>query len=335
MPNRLEKSSFRYPLPEELIAEHPKKNRPSSRLLVVKNQDLSHRRFSDITELLHHDDILIVNDTKVIKARLQGEKTTGGKVEILIEKIESMHTALCHVRASRGLSIDHFVMVGEIEVRMLERVMDLYRLRFAMPVSELLAKYGRVPLPTYIGREPAPEDSDRYQTVYARHDGAVAAPTAGLHFDTNLLEMIRYKGVQVHAITLHVGAGTFLPIRTNDLSQHQLHVESYKIPQRTRAALDRRRGRCIAVGTTVVRTLEHAAMTQEDEGETSLFIKPGFQFQVVDALITNFHLPESSLLMMVCAFSGYERTMQAYELAVQRRYRFFSYGDAMWCDRAV
>lgn len=329
------KSDFWYQLPTDLIAFQPKSKRTKSRFLVLDNQKISHQRFSDLPRLLNRGDLLIVNDTKVIKARLQGTKLTGGKIDILVEKVETNHIAICHVKASRGLTIHHTMTVGKVKVRLLERVKDLYRLEFERPLSEVLEQFGNVPLPPYIERNPTLADSHRYQTVYAQHEGAVAAPTAGLHFDNELLDEIRSKGVEIHPITLHIGAGTFQNIRVEDLSQHELHREWYSIPLSTRNAISQRNGRCIAVGTTVVRTLEHAAITGADEGETSLFIRPGFQFQVVDSLITNFHLPESSLIMLVCAFCGYELTMQAYDVAVKNRYRFFSYGDSMWCDRAV
>lgn len=333
--SKSKKSDFWYHLPPALIANQPKSERTNSRFLVLNRERISHRRFSDLPELLNHGDLLIVNDTKVIKARLQGIKNTGGKVDILIEKIETNHIAVCHVKASRGLSRHHTVTIGKVKVQMLERVKDLYRLEFEIPLSAVLEQFGSVPLPTYIERNPTLADSHRYQTVYAQHEGAVAAPTAGLHFDNELLDKIRRKGVEIHPITLHIGAGTFQTIRVEDLSEHELHCEWYKIPLSTRKAINQRTGRCIAVGTTVVRTLEHAAITGVDEGETSLFIRPGFKFQVVDSLITNFHLPESSLIMLVSAFCGYELTMQVYDVAVKNRYRFFSYGDSMWCDRAV
>lgn len=299
----------------------------------MRDELVEHRQFSDLPTLLKPNDLLVINDTKVIKARLIGEKNSGGRIEVLIERIESEFIALCHVKTSRGLKPSHTIHVGNVAVRLIDRLHDFFRLEFSQPVLNVLDRYGRVPLPNYIGRDATDDDESQYQTVYARSPGAVAAPTAGLHFDHNLLSVIRANGVQIHTITLHVGAGTFQSLRDENLTDVRLHNEHYMIPQMTRRALDSRQGRCIAVGTTVVRTLEHAYRTGSDVGETSLFIKPGFEFHVVDSMITNFHLPESSLIMLVCAFNGYQRTMRAYHEAVEQQYRFFSYGDAMWCDR--
>ncbi len=329
----LTKSDFNYELPSELIARVPIPHRTDSRLLTVDGSPFRHLTFSNLPQLLQRNDLLIVNDTKVIKARLRGRKESGGKVEVLIERIESTHIAVCQVKASRGLAERHVVHIGPYTARLLNRVGDLFRLSFSEPVDDVLEECGEVPLPTYVDRPPEDSDETRYQTVYAQEPGAVAAPTAGLHFTKELLNQLRDMGVQIEPITLHVGAGTFQPLRTERLEEVSLHSERYVILESTRHAIDSCSGRVVAVGTTVVRALEGAQKTNRDAGETDLFISPGFEFRVVDALITNFHLPESSLLMLVCAFAGHDRTMRAYQAAVQHKYRFFSYGDAMWCER--
>ncbi len=327
------KSDFDYQLPPELIALEPTSERTVSRILVVGESEYAHCRFSNLPLFLTSGDVLVLNDTKVIRARLSGVKDSGGKVEILVERVEEECIALCHVKASRGLNPRHSVAVGDASVRLQERVGDLYRLVFDKPVYEILAKYGQVPLPPYIDRPLTAIDSSRYQTVFAREEGAVAAPTAGLHFDELLLARVEDLGVKVVYITLHIGAGTFQPLREESLSAVNLHPERYAMSQQSLETLRSRTGRCVAVGTTVVRTLEHVARTNILDGETDLFIHPGFRFQEVDVLLTNFHLPQSSLIMLVSAFCGYERTMQAYATAVRNRYRFYSYGDAMWSDR--
>lgn len=327
------KRDFVYQLPISLIASHPTPKRTDSRLLALQGEGMLHLKFDKLRELLCPGDLLVVNDTKVIKARLIGQKETGGRVEILIERIESDRIAICHVKASRGLTGRHRVRIEHFSVKLIEREGDLFRLEFDSPVRRIIEECGHVPLPNYLDRPDTKQDETRYQTVYARSEGAVAAPTAGLHFTDALLREIREMGVRIEPITLHVGAGTFQPVRDSDLSQVEMHSERYSIPAGTREAIEVCSGRVIAVGTTVVRTLESAELTKSDEGETNLFVSPGFEFQVVDALITNFHLPESTLIMLVCAFCGYERTMRAYEVAVQGKYRFFSYGDAMWCER--
>lgn len=327
------KSDFDYLLPPELIASKPARNRTGSRLLAMERDYLNHLRFTDLPELLRPGDVVVVNDTKVIKARLIGTKKTGGRTEVLIERIESDFVALCHVRSSRGLKIAHEVDIGSYTARLVERVEDLHRVAFNAPVLQVLENCGHVPLPNYIQRPDTSEDEARYQTVYARKEGAIAAPTAGLHFDADLIHQIENMNIRMVPITLHVGAGTFQSLRENDLTNVSMHSERYSIPQSTRDAIDNCEGRVVAVGTTVVRTLESASATGEDRGETRLFISPGFQFDVVDALITNFHLPESTLIMLVCAFAGFDRVMHAYKVAVEKKYRFFSYGDAMWCEK--
>lgn len=325
------KSDFDYQLPSELIALEPPSERTESRLLVVDEREYAHCRFSSLPLFLRLGDVLVLNDTKVIPARLAGVKDSGGRVEILVERVEDECVALCQVKSSRGLLPRHSVTIEDASVCLLERVGDLYRLAFDKSVREVLKKYGQVPLPPYIDRPAEDKDTSRYQTVYAREEGAVAAPTAGLHFDDQLLTRIRELGVKVVFLTLHIGAGTFQPLREEKLRAVHLHPERYAISQQSLDTIRSRTGRCVAVGTTVVRTLEHVAATNALEGETDLFIHPGFRFQEVDILLTNFHLPQSSLIMLVSAFCGYERTMQAYATAVRNRYRFYSYGDAMWC----
>ncbi|MCY4144757.1 MAG: tRNA preQ1(34) S-adenosylmethionine ribosyltransferase-isomerase QueA [Gammaproteobacteria bacterium] len=327
------KTDFAYQLPPSLIASHPTPERTDSRLLALHGDSVRHLKFNGLPDLLRPGDLLVVNDTKVIKARLIGHKATGGRVEILIERVETGWIAVCHVKASRGLSHRHHVKIDRFSAKLIDRDEDLFRLEFDSPIRQVIDECGHVPLPNYLERPDTQEDESRYQTVYARSEGAIAAPTAGLHFSKALLQQIRETGIRIEPITLHVGAGTFQPVRDNDLSLVNMHSERYEIPTSTRDAIAQCSGRVVAVGTTVVRTLESAELTGNDEGETNLFISPGFEFKVVDALITNFHLPESTLIMLVCAFCGYERTMNAYDVAVENGYRFYSYGDAMWCKR--
>lgn len=327
------RSDFAFDLPSELIAAQPLPERASSRLLVLEQNRYRHLRFTAIRELLQPNDLLVVNDTKVIKARLFAVKDTGGNVELLIERIESRSTALCLAKSSRPLRSGGSLYIDTIELEVTESIGDFYRIRFSEPVEKCIEECGHVPLPPYIRRDATIEDEKRYQTVYAENEGAVAAPTAGLHFDQSLLERIQQDGVKLARITLHVGSGTFQPLREESLNDVQMHSERYTIPPDARVLLNHCQGRIVAVGTTVVRTLETAALTGKDSGETRLFIQPGFNFQVVDRLITNFHLPESTLIMLVCAFAGYDRTMAAYREAVAKRYRFFSYGDALFIER--
>ena len=317
----------------ELIADRPSTARSASRLLALVNQEIQHLEFSAIRRLLRPDDVLVVNDTKVIKARLNAVKDSGGRVELLVERIVQENEALCHSRSSRPLRTGRRLFADGCEMTVIARTADLFRIRFSEPVNTVLERCGEVPLPPYIRRPATMEDARRYQTVYAKNEGAVAAPTAGLHFDEELLRNVQNDGVKLARITLHVGAGTFQPLREESLSDVRMHTERYSIGKHARADIDGRKGRLVAVGTTVVRTLESAALSGEDEGETGLFIKPGFEFKVVDALITNFHLPESTLIMLVSAFAGYQRIMDAYRIAVDKRYRFFSYGDAMFLNR--
>ena len=331
---RVQAEDFDFHLPPALIAQRPAAERTGSRLLVLGDGEIRHRRFPAIAELLRPNDLLVVNDTQVMKARLAAVKDSGGKAEILVERIEDETRALCQVRASKPLKPGRDLFVAGEGARVVERRGEFYLLRFDVPVADLLERHGEVPLPPYIERTPDAVDEERYQTVYATEAGAVAAPTAGLHFDAALLERLRAQGVGIARVTLHVGAGTFQPVRGEDLATHRLHAERYAIPAATRRAVDACEGRVVAVGTTVVRTLEAAAASGCDRGETRLFILPGHRFRVVDALVTNFHLPRSTLLMLVSAFAGVDAVRNAYRQAVEHGYRFYSYGDAMFCERA-
>ena len=335
VPKALRRGDFDFHLPSSLIAQRPARARSASRLLVLGEGGVRHCRFDSIVELLREDDLLVVNDTQVMKARLAAVKDSGGRAEILVERIEGETQALCQVRASKALKVGRTLSVGGVAIRVLERRDDFYVLAFDAPVAEVLDQHGQVPLPPYIDRRADADDEARYQTVYAASPGAVAAPTAGLHFDAPLLRKLEERGVTIASVTLHVGAGTFQPVRDEDLARHRLHAERYAIPPATRRALDACAGRVVAVGTTVVRTLEAAAASGCEQGETRLFILPGYRFRAVDALVTNFHLPRSTLLMLVSAFAGVEAVRDAYGEAVRRGYRFYSYGDAMFCERAA
>lgn len=341
----MKRSDFDYPLPPHLIAQQPLPQRGGSRLLLLDGvrDTLEDRRFADIVELLQPGDLLVFNDTRVIPARLFGSKASGGKVEVMIERVQDAHHALAHVRASKSPKPGSRIHLdGGVEVEVLGREGDLFQLRFddERPIFEILDEIGHIPLPPYIDRADEQADHERYQTVYARRPGAVAAPTAGLHFDQAMLDQLAAKGVEQTFVTLHVGAGTFQPVRADDLKDHHMHAEYLEVNQACcdRIAATRKHGgRVVAVGTTSVRSLESAAQLagikagrlHPYSGETRLFITPGYKFQVIDLLITNFHLPESTLLMLVSAFGGYERVMAAYRHAVEHEYRFFSYGDAM------
>jgi len=332
---------FDFDLPPELIAQHPPAQRGQSRLLHLNGRDGAVRdlAFADLPSLVDPADLLVFNDTKVIKARLFGEKSTGGKVELLIERIVGPKRALALLRASHAPRPGADLLVaGTVRARVQERRGDFHLLEFQTPetVLELLERVGSVPLPPYIARSAAPEDEARYQTVYAEAPGAVAAPTAGLHFDRGTLARLRERGVEIAFLTLHVGAGTFQPVRVSDIAQHRMHSEWYSLPEATVAAIARTRergGRVTAVGTTTVRCLEAAAhggnALRAGSGETDIFIRPGFEFRAVDRLLTNFHLPRSTLLMLVCAFASEQNVLRAYRHAVAGGYRFFSYGDAM------
>jgi len=333
---------FDYALPPDLIAQFPAPERAGSRLLRLSGTTLSDRRFAELPQFLRAGDVLVFNDTRVIKARLHGVKASGGRIEALVERVTGAHEALVQMRASHAPRPGTRLSFGvAIEAEVLERRGDLYLLRFGggATVYELLEQHGHLPLPPYITHAGSAEDEARYQTVYAHHPGAVAAPTAGLHFDESMLARLRDMGVQLAWLTLHVGAGTFQPVRVNNLAEHRMHSEYYEIPQATVQAIARARaaGRAvIAVGTTSLRALESAARAgalRAGAGETDLFITPGYGFRVADRLLTNFHLPRSTLLMLVAAFAGMEPMRAAYSHAISQRYRFFSYGDAMLIDK--
>lgn len=335
-------SDFDYHLPEALIAQHPPAERGASRLLHVDGMTLSDLSFADLPSRLQAGDLLVFNDTRVIRARLFGEKASGGKVEALIERVLDDHTALAHVRASKSPKPgSRLIFAGRWEAEMVERHDALFKLRFLAEenVYDILEASGRLPLPPYIERSAEHDDDERYQTVYAREQGAVAAPTAGLHFTDEMLAGLKAQGVETAFVTLHVGAGTFQPVKVDNVAEHKMHSEIYDIPQSTVdavAAARARGGRVVAIGTTSVRALESAARSGEltaGRGETDIFITPGYRFRVVDRLLTNFHLPKSTLLMLVSAFAGYDQIFQAYRHAVEKEYRFFSYGDAMLLEK--
>ncbi|RME34530.1 MAG: tRNA preQ1(34) S-adenosylmethionine ribosyltransferase-isomerase QueA [Gammaproteobacteria bacterium] len=337
-------SDFQYELPQELIAQEPLSERAASRLLTLHAQGgREDRRFRELPELLRENDLLVFNDTRVIPARLYGRKESGGRVELLIERVHEGRTALALVRASKSPKPGSLLLLeGGAQAEVIDREGDAFRLRLAGDEDwwSVMERWGHMPLPPYIQRADRVVDRERYQTVYARNPGAVAAPTAGLHFDEPLLERIRERGVETARVTLHVGAGTFQPVRCDRIEEHRMHSEWYEVPEETAEAVACHRscgGRIVAVGTTSLRALESAATGGGELvagwGETTLFIYPGYRFRVVDALVTNFHLPGSTLLMLVCAFSGRERVLEAYRHAVQAGYRFFSYGDAMFLER--
>ena len=329
-------SDFDYELPDELIARYPATERRGSRLLVVDDR-LRDLGFADLPSLLRAGDVLVFNDTRVIRARLDARKETGGKAEILVERVESERVALAMVRASKTPKPGtRLVLAGGAEAVVIARDDDLFLLEFSSDILAYLDAHGAVPLPPYLEREADASDADRYQTVYARDPGAVAAPTAGLHFDDAMLDETRAMGVRHAHVTLHVGAGTFQNLRAEHIEQNRLHAERVIVTQDCVDAVNAARaagGRVIAVGTTSVRSLECAAASGDlrpFSGETDLFITPGYEFRSVDAMITNFHLPQSSLLMLVSAFAGRQRIVDAYRHAVHEKYRFFSYGDAMF-----
>ncbi len=337
-------ADFHYELPGELIAQHPLERRSASRMLVLDGATgaFNDRMFADLPEDLAAGDLVVFNDTRVIPARLIGHKRgSGGRVEVLVERVDKDgRTARAHVRASRAPRVGTVLDLadGELAVTVTGRDDDLFVLDFGAgePLLDRLERYGEVPLPPYIERSPEAEDDERYQTVYARERGAVAAPTAGLHFDNGVLAALAERGVETARVTLHVGAGTFRPVRAERVEDHRMHAEVLRVPEETAAAIAATRargGRVIAIGTTVVRALESAVddagTVQPFSGETRLYLVPGSRFAVIDGLVTNFHLPGSTLLMLVCAFGGYEPVMAAYRYAVDAGYRFFSYGDAM------
>ncbi|MFL1452917.1 tRNA preQ1(34) S-adenosylmethionine ribosyltransferase-isomerase QueA [Marinobacter sp. GN3S48] len=334
-------SDFHFDLPDELIARYPLKERSASRLLSLDglSGETRHLRFTDLPDLLQPGDLLVFNDTRVIPARLFGQKETGGQVEVLVERVLGEREILAHVRASKALKEGQKVLLEDgTALRMTGRDDALFHLFCDSDevILDVLDRIGHMPLPPYVDRPDESSDRERYQTVYAREAGAVAAPTAGLHFDERLLATLKERGVDVAWVTLHVGAGTFQPVRVERIEDHIMHSEVAHVPEATVEAVKRTRargGRVVAVGTTSVRSLESATrggVLRPFRGETDIFIHPGYRFQAVDAMVTNFHLPESTLIMLVSAFAGYNNVMAAYAEAVREKYRFFSYGDAMF-----
>ena len=331
---------FDYDLDEKLIAQQPPLQRSGSRMMVLDRSSKmsSHDDFCSLPAFLKPGDLMIFNDTKVFPARLMGQKDSGGKVECLVERILSDNVVLAHVRSSKSPRQGGVLFFHGAHVEVLGRQGDLFKLRFDIDegVLDFLNRHGRLPLPPYIQRDPTEADYNRYQTIMAQKTGAVAAPTAALHFDDEILNKIRSKGVEIETLTLHVGAGTFQPVRVDNLSSHHMHSEWIDVPQSLcQRIIDvkKKGGRVVAIGTTVMRALESVSRTGQPEpfsGETDIFIYPGFKFHCVDALLTNFHLPKSTLLMLVSAFAGYELMMQAYQSAIDESYRFFSYGDCMF-----
>ena len=349
MPHTLTTADFDFALPPELIAQYPAAERSASRLLDGRGALPVDRRFTDLPGLLHAGDLLVFNDTRVIKARLLGEKPSGGAVQALVERVLPNFEVLAHVRASKTPRVGGTLRFeNAFEAQVLGRAGPegaLFRLRFPSDPLALLEAHGHVPLPPYITHADTADDARRYQTVFARHPGAVAAPTAALHFDEALLAALDARGVARAAVTLHVGAGTFQPVRSNSLAEHRMHSEWFEVNAATVAAVNSTRaagGRVVAVGTTSLRALESAAarstaprQVQACSGDTDIFITPGFEFNVVDALLTNFHLPKSTLMMLVSALAGHPHVMSLYQHAIEARYRFFSYGDAMLLQRAT
>ncbi|MCE6004545.1 tRNA preQ1(34) S-adenosylmethionine ribosyltransferase-isomerase QueA [Acinetobacter junii] len=341
-------SDFSFDLPDELIARYPLESRSASRLLHIDDQGHYHdHSFTDILDLLNEGDLLVLNDTKVMKARLKGKRATGGAIEVLVERMLDTHTAHCHIKSSNSPKAGAELYIGEdsVLVTVQGRHENLFVVDFSQPILSVLDQYGQLPIPPYFNREAEEIDTERYQTVF--HDpekiASVAAPTASLHFDQDLLEKLAAKGVQKTFVTLHVGAGTFMPVRTTDITNHIMHSEWCDVPQSTIDLIletKARGNKVIAVGTTATRALESAAQANDGKiaawtGDTQIFIYPGYQFCIVDRLITNFHLPESTLLMLVSALSNRDNILSAYEHAVKERYRFFSYGDAMLIDKLI
>ncbi|MEQ1591805.1 MAG: tRNA preQ1(34) S-adenosylmethionine ribosyltransferase-isomerase QueA [Thiobacillaceae bacterium] len=334
-------ADFDFDLPDELIAQFPPAERGGSRLLHVADGNLHDRQFRDFPALLRPNDLLVLNDTRVIKARLFGTKASGGRVELLVERVLGEFEALAFIRASHAPQPGSVIFLdGDLHLEVIARQDSLTRLVFSQPVLDVLDRVGRLPLPPYIGHAAGADDEARYQTVYANEPGAVAAPTAGLHFDAAMLDRLHAQGILTTRVTLHVGAGTFQPVRVDDTRDHTMHSERYTIPQATVdaiAATHAKGGRVVAVGTTSMRALEAAASSgdlRSGSDETQIFITPGYRFRVVDALLTNFHLPRSTLLMLVSAFAGVDAIRRAYAHAIAERYRFFSYGDAMFLEKA-
>ncbi len=339
-------ADFSFDLPDELIARFPKQDRTSSRLLTLDGAtgNVEHKVFSDLLALVNENDLLVFNNTKVIPARMFGQKASGGKVEVLVERVLDEHRVLAHIRASKSPKPgNELILEGKAKATMVARHDTLFELEFehSQNVLDILNDVGHMPLPPYIDRPDNAADRERYQTVYGEKPGAVAAPTAGLHFDKTLMAALKDKGVQMAFVTLHVGAGTFQPVRATTVDEHVMHSEYIEVPDEVVAAVAQTKakgGRVIAIGTTSVRSLESAAKVHGGTlssyfGDTDIFIYPGYQFNVVDAMVTNFHLPESTLIMLVSAFAGQDNIMSAYHTAIEQQYRFFSYGDAMFLTR--
>jgi len=333
-------SDFSYDLPLDQIAHFPTANRSDSRLLVLPpaGNNLTHTHFHALADFLQPDDLLVLNDTKVIPARLYGQKNSGGKIEILVERVRDNQTILAHVRASKSPKPGTMIEIEHARLEVIDREADCFvlLLRSQGDITTLLQQYGHIPLPPYIRRADTETDIGRYQTLYARENGSVAAPTAGLHFDDRVFESLRRKGIRTITVTLHVGAGTFQPVRTDNITEHHMHAEWIEVSPESAAIINAQKAagrRVIAVGTTSVRVLESAAIGKgliaPVQKDTDIFIYPGYDFQIIDGLVTNFHLPESSLLMLVSALVGRERILKAYQTAIENGYRFYSYGDAM------
>ncbi len=337
----MQRTDFSFQLPEELIAKYPLAQRSKSRLLQLDGNtgQINHSAFENILQLVSPGDLIIFNDTRVVPARMHAVKESGGKAEILVERLLSETEALVHINASNKTLPGTKLYIGEYLVEVLGREDQFYLIRSTSALKEVMEALGEMPLPPYIDRAQEEDDKDRYQTVYAKQDGAVAAPTAGLHFTDDLIAELQQQGVNTAFVTLHVGAGTFQPVRVDDIKTHQMHSEWYEVSQQTIDAILATKvagKRVIAVGTTSLRTLESIALNEQLEactGDTDIFIYPGFEFKLVDCLITNFHLPESTLMMLVSAFAGKDNIMNAYEQAIAEHYRFFSYGDAMFLTR--
>ncbi len=345
LPSRaMRREDFAYELPQDLIAQFPSVQRGDSRLLCLdgRNGTLNDRHFSDLLKLLQPNDLLVFNNTRVIPARLFGEKETGGKIEIMVERILNDHQVLAQIRASKApRSGSHVLLDNGITLEIISRQDDMFICEFKKrhKVMQVLQDIGHMPLPPYIQRPDEEIDTERYQTVYAQQSGAVAAPTAGLHFTDEILQQLVKNSIEIAYVTLHVGAGTFQPVRTKNIEDHKMHSEYLEVSKEVCEKVNRTKekgGRVIAVGTTSVRCIETAASSgilKPYKGETNIFIYPGFKFQIVDALITNFHLPGSTLLMLVCAFAGRERVLNTYQHAIANKYRFYSYGDAMFVTK--
>ncbi|STX51886.1 S-adenosylmethionine:tRNA ribosyltransferase-isomerase [Legionella busanensis] len=333
----MKRQDFYFDLPEELIAQYPLENRRDSRLLFYNREEqiYNHHQFDHLPKLLKPGDLLVMNNTKVIPARFFGVKETGGRVEFLIERIQDDHHFLTHIKASKALRAGMTVFLSSNwQVQIIEKVNDLYRCQVEGDIDVMLEEIGHIPLPPYITRPDELKDKERYQTIYAEHKGSVAAPTAGLHFDEDILTELKNQGVNIGYCTLHVGAGTFRPVRCDHITDHKMHKEQYVISETLCELVNKTKSqgkRVIAVGSTSLRSLESAAQKgylESGQGETDIFIYPGYKFKICDGLITNFHLPESTLLMLVAAFIGYEQMMALYKEAIAKKYRFFSYGDA-------